>query len=54
MKEKKLEDIINRLEIVFSNELFNRKFSTSNKNWLNKSNEEVLSGIILFLNSLDK
>ena len=52
MKEKTVDDIINRLESTFSNKIYIDKLSSSDKNWLDVSNQEVLSGIINYLKEL--
>ena len=52
MKEKNINDIINRLESTFSNKVYIDRLSSSNKNWLGISNEEVLNGINKFLKEL--
>lgn len=52
MKEKTVSDIINRLENTFSNRKYINRLSSSDKNWLNISNQEVLIGIINYLKEL--
>ena len=52
MKEKTVDDIINRLESTFSNKIYIDKLSSSDKNWLDVSNQEVLNGIINYLKEL--
>lgn len=52
MKEKNVNDIISRLESTFSNRVYIDRLSSSDKNWLGVSNEEVLNGIIVFLKGL--
>ena len=52
MKEKSLKDIIDRLESTFKNKTYIEKFSSSNKNWLGISNDDVTSGILSYLKNL--
>ena len=46
MKERSTEDIAKRLELTFTNKTFLVNFNTSNKNWLDVSNDDVLTYII--------
>ena len=41
MKEKTVDDIIDRLESTFSNKIYIDKLSSSDKNWVDVSNQEV-------------
>lgn len=52
MREKTVDDIINRLESTFSNKIYIDKLSSSDKNWLDVSNQEVLNKIINYLKEL--
>ena len=52
MKEKSTNDIINRLESTFNNRVYVDRLSSSDKNWLNVSNDEILNEIIAFLKDL--
>lgn len=52
MKEENMEDVCRRIEKTFFDKRYLRNISTSRKNWLDVSNEEVLQGIIDFLYEL--
>ena len=52
MRENNIDDIINRIKRVFSDNNYIEKLSTSKKNWLDEDNQTVLKGIIDFLVSL--
>lgn len=54
MKEGTIEDIIARVQKIFSNKQYIKKLGTSKKNWLDISNETVLKDILDFLKSLRK
>ena len=52
IREKNIDDIINRLEKTFNNKLYRNSLAKSEKNWIDKSDSEVIDGIIQFLSSL--
>ena len=52
IKEKSIDDIINRLEKTFSNKMYQKGLLSSDKNWINKDNRDVINVIIDFLLSL--
>ena len=52
MRENNIEDIIRRVKNTFSNSVYVRKLSTSEKNWLDVEQNVVLEEIIEFLNEL--
>ena len=54
MKEKSLESIIERLNITFTNPIFINNLNSSNKNWVDETNESVLNSLIAFFKTLKK
>ena len=54
MHENSVSDIVNRIQRIFSNEVYLKSLSNSNKNWLDGSVNQIVEGIIGFLTSLNK
>ena len=54
MHENRESDVINRIQRIFSNEVYLKSLSNSNKNWLDESVNQIVEGIIGFLTSLNK
>lgn len=52
IRENSINDILNRLSMVFKNKQYLKNLSTSKKNWLNIDNDVALNGIIDFLESI--
>ena len=48
-KEENINDIINKLKIIFSNRIFIRNLNDARNNWLELPIEEVLKKIYIFL-----
>ena len=52
MRENDIEDILKRVRTTFEDKRYNERLETSRKNWLDVSNETVMSGIIDGLNAM--
>ena len=52
MKENNISDIVKRVKNTFNNKSYLSKLKTSQKNWLDEELDDVLSGIINFLETL--
>ena len=52
MKENNISDIVKRVKNTFNNKSYLSKLKTSQKNWLDEELDDVLSGIIDFLETL--
>ena len=52
MKENNMDDVRKRMQEVFSDKLFVRRLSTSDKNWTEESVATIMKNIATFLDSL--
>ena len=54
MKEKNIQDVENKLKILFSNKIFIGNLKDARNNWLGIPIDEVLENILDFIQSLEK
>ena len=54
MKEENIQDIENKLKILFSNKIFIGNLKDARNNWLGIPIDEVLENILDFIQSLEK
>ena len=54
LEEKNINDIINKLKIIFSNRIFIRNLNDARNNWLELPIEEVLKKIYIFFKDMEK
>lgn len=54
MKEKNIQDVENKLKILFSNKIFIGNLKDARNNWLGIPIDEVLENILNFIQSLEK
>lgn len=52
MREKSMDDIINRIGKVFQNKEYKNKVDNSDKRWIDDEIDEVFSGILKYLKSI--
>lgn len=54
MKEKNIQDVENKLKILFSNKIFIKNLKDARNNWLGIPINEVLENILDFIQNLEE
>ena len=53
MREKTNKDISRRVKLAFSNRAYLGRLRTTDKKWLDEDLDEILKGLVDFIDSLD-
>lgn len=53
MRERDNKDIVRRIKLVFSNRGYVRRLSTTDKKWLDEDLDEILEGILKFIDGME-
>ena len=52
MREKDVEGVLRRVKMAFKDRMFRNRLATTDKKWLDEDTEEVLQGIVRFLEGI--